>query len=302
MKLISIGSANIDKVFEVTHFPKSGEAMATESLHTYVGGKGVNQAIAVGRAGSKIYYGGKIGGDGNIILNTLKEENNVDISKLIVDPDAYTGVATVMVQQETAENCSLLYAGTNYEISDEDIDWMLDGFGKGDGLILQNEISGTSHLLEVAHEKGITTFLTPCPLRPILREMPEMQYVDWFFLNQGEGEYLTKMNSGTPEELCKALVAKFPDSKIMLTLGTDGSICYDGKEYIRQKSYKVKEVDSTGAGDTFCGFCISRLMSGDSIQEAMDTASRASAICVARAGAAPSIPTLEEVRNWKFES
>ena len=300
MKLISIGSANIDKVFLVDHFPVSGEAMHTEALNTYVGGKGVNQAIAIGKAGSKVVYGGKIGGDGGIIRNALEIAPNVDTSKLIVDEDAYSGVATVMVQVSTAENCSLLYAGTNYQITDEEIDWMLEDFGNGDGLILQNEISGTAHILEVAHKKGIISFMTPCPLRPFLRTMPEMAYVDWLFLNQVEGAYLVE-EEGTPEELCEALVRKYPNTKIMLTLGTDGSICYDGKEYIRQHSYHVPEVDSTGAGDTFCGFCISRIMSGDSIQQAMDTASRAAAICVSRAGAAPSIPTLEEVRGWQFE-
>lgn len=295
MKVLSFGSVNIDQIFNLDHFPYVGESLAANEYSIVAGGKGLNQTIAAARAGLPVFFGGMIGLDGDIIRNVLKSEPNVNVSNLLVVDSVKTGTAVIQVNQN-GENSIIVYGGSNQQISPANIDRVLDSFSSGDVLIMQNEISHTEYLLKAAYKKGMTIFFTPAPFSSELTTMDAVQYASWLLLNEGEGAMLSGVE-GEPALICKALAAKFQNTKIVLTLGAKGSLCYDGQDLIAQRAYKVKAIDTTAAGDTFAGFFISRLLAGDSINTSLDFASRASAICVTRPGASPSIPTYEEIQN-----
>ena len=134
-----------------------------------------------------------------------------------------------------------------------------------------------------------------------IKELP-LNQINYFLLNEIEAMQILDMEE--PKEIDGKYISgllhqKFPEATIVLTLGSEGSVCIAGDEYVEQSIYKVKTVDTTAAGDTYTGYFIAGILNGKTIKEAMDTASKASAIAVSRQGAAPSIPCLEEVEEYK---
>lgn len=300
MKICVFGSVNRDLVYQVPHLPVRSETLMSSHYQENFGGKGFNQGLAVARAGVPMAFAGKIGTDGTSLFEVLKDEPCMDTRHLLVDPEVPTGNAMMAVCPD-GTNTSILYAGANGSITEEDIDRVLSDYAAGDILVTQNETSNLAYLLRACHEKGILVALTPAPFYDWLRELPEIQYVHWLLLNDFEGAKLTGLEPGEdnpPEKIVKALREKYPETVIIMTLGEDGSLCYDGKNIIRQKAYKVNAIDTTGAGDTFAGNFIAGLYRGLSVPEAMDLGSRASAICCTRLGAVPSIPRIEETENY----
>lgn len=130
MKVLNFGSLNIDYVYKLDHFVKKGETISSESLHVYTGGKGLNQSVALGRAGLETYHAGSIGKDGLFLLDTLKQAG-VDVSNVAVMEEERTGNAIIQNDQE-GDNCIILYGGANQAITRDQVDRVLSGFGKGD--------------------------------------------------------------------------------------------------------------------------------------------------------------------------
>lgn len=271
MKILSFGSLNIDYVYKVSHFVKKGETLSAEELNVYTGGKGLNQSIALSRAGMETYHAGAIGMDGLFLLDQLKEAGvNTDLVKIL--EDVRTGNAIIQNDEE-GDNCIILFGGANQAISKEQVDEVFEHFKNEDYLLIQNEIN------ELPLDQ-INYFL--------LNEIEAMQILDMEEPKEIDGKYISGL-----------LHQKFPEATIVLTLGSEGSVCISGDEYVEQSIYKVKTVDTTAAGDTYTGYFIAGILNGKTIKEAMNTASKASAIAVSRQGAAPSIPCLEEVEEYK---
>ncbi|MGL6216673.1 MAG: PfkB family carbohydrate kinase, partial [Lacrimispora sphenoides] len=188
-----------------------------------------------------------------------------------------------------------LYGGANQEITKDQVDQVLNEFGEGDFLILQNEINEVGYIIEQAYGKGMRIVLNPSPMNRKIWSYP-LHYVEFFILNEIEaGDICQKSGSG--RELLGQLAEKFPGAKILLTLGQDGSLYKDGNQVFEQEIYQVQVVDTTGAGDTFTGYFIGGLALGETPGQALDHAAKAASIAVSRAGAAPSIPTRDEVLN-----
>lgn len=162
--------------------------------------------------------------------------------------------------------------------------------------MLQNEINLVGEIMEKASAKGMRIVLNPSPMDDRILSLP-LELVDFFLLNEIEGGAIT--GEKEPEKILDCLAARFPKAKVVLTLGSAGSMYMDGKARLSQPIYKVTAVDTTAAGDTFTGFFISTLLRGGTPAQALDTASRASAIAVSRKGAAPSIPTWDEVERFR---
>jgi len=295
MKILNYGSLNIDYTYSVDHFVRGGETMSSEEMHVFSGGKGLNQSIALSKSGAEVWHAGAIGtGDGDFLIRQLKEAgvNTEYISVL----EGKTGHAIIQKAKDGG-NCILLYGGANQQITREMADGVLDHFEKGDYLVLQNEISEIGYIMEKAHEKGMILVFNPSPMDDKISTYP-LEYVDYFLLNEIEaGDICGEQGSG--EELLQKLSAKFPEAKIVLTLGGDGSLYRDGAQILKQGIYKVPVADTTAAGDTFTGFLIGGLVQGLDGREALDLAAKASAIAVSRPGAAPSIPSREEVEAFK---
>ena len=299
MKILSFGSLNIDYVYKVSHFVKKGETLSAEELNVYTGGKGLNQSIALSRAGMETYHAGAIGMDGLFLLDQLKEAGvNTDLVKIL--EDIRTGNAIIQNDEE-GDNCIILFGGANQAISKEQVDEVFEYFTNEDYLLIQNEINELPYIVEKAKETGMKIILNPSPMNEKIKELP-LDQINYFLLNEIEAMQILDMEE--PKEIDGKYISgllhqKFPEATIVLTLGSEGSVCIAGDEYVEQSIYKVKTVDTTAAGDTYTGYFIAGILNGKTIKEAMDTASKASAIAVSRQGAAPSIPCLEEVEEYK---
>ena len=204
---------------------------------------------------------------------------------------------TIIQKSDDGDNCILLFGGANQSITEAQIEQTLENFSEGDALVLQNEINGLEFLMQKAKSKNMIVVLNPSPMNDNLKGL--FKYADYILLNEIEaGQFLNEnVENKSPEEISEKLHEKLPSVKIVLTLGVNGSVYYDGKNYFRQEAIKVKAVDTTAAGDTFTGFFLSGIFEGKNPEWALNFAANASAIAVTRHGAAPSIPTRNEVIN-----
>lgn len=293
MKLLNFGSLNIDYVYKVDHFVRPGETMSSESRQTFCGGKGLNQTIALARAGVQVYHAGAVGkADGEMLLEALKK-NNVNIDFVKQCEDIATGHAIIQVNR-SGQNCIMLYGGANQTMTKEHIDETLAGFSAGNFLILQNEINNLGYIMEQAHKKGLVIVLNPSPMNEKILALP-LEFVDYFMLNEVEAADICGEES--KDNLLGNLSRKYPKAKIVLTLGKHGVQYKDGEQILSHGIYKVPVVDTTAAGDTFTGFFIGSLAQGYAAEEALRLASVASSIAVSRQGAESSIPYMDEVKN-----
>lgn len=291
MKVLCFGSLNIDYVYDVDHFVAKGETLASRSLNVFTGGKGLNQSIALAKAGVETYHAGAIGSDGKFLLKAM-EDASVHTEHVAILPDARTGSAIIQ-RDKGGDNCILLYGGTNQMITMEQVDEVLSNFSAGDYLVLQNEINELPYIMAKAHEKGMVIVLNPSPMNEKILELP-LEYVNIFILNEVEAGQILGTTEKSPA-LADALAEKFPGAAVLLTLGGDGSVCVRGGEATHQSAFKVTVTDTTAAGDTFTGFFVCGLLDDKSVQDSMRQASAAAAIACTRPGAAPSIPTPDEV-------
>jgi len=182
----------------------------------------------------------------------------------------------------------------NADIDEPFIERVLSNFESGDMLLLQNEISGIGSIMNGAASRGMTIIMNPSPFDAKIQSYP-LELVNILVVNEIESEGLS--GESDPERAAWVLGQRFPNMKIVLTLGVNGSICIEKGKAIHQKAYPVQAVDTTAAGDTFMGYFLAGLAEGMTNPQAMDLASRAAAICVTRPGAAESIPYRAELRD-----
>jgi len=300
IKVLNLGSLNLDYIYSVSHFVRAGETLASTEMNVFCGGKGFNQSLAIRKSGCEVWHAGAVGeSDSNMLLETLNA--NGVFTDYISKKTGSSGHA--IIQREVGgQNCILLYGGANQRITKEEIDEVLKQFEAGDYLIAQNEISETAYLLEKAHERGMITVFNPSPMDARIKHYP-LEKVDYLILNEIEGKELCDSQEAMEEEtLIERLAQQFENAKIILTLGERGAIYKDHKTTLFQEAYKVKVVDTTGAGDTFTGFFIGSLVAGKSVQLALEYAAKAAALAVTKEGAGPSIPQLNEVKECQFIS
>ncbi len=292
MKVLNFGSLNIDYVYTVEHFVRAGETLASEWMEQFAGGKGLNQSVAFARAGARVYHAGLIGKEGEF-LRSLLNESGADTRLVRTLSDTACGHAIIQVTT-AGENCILLYGGANHRVTEEMIDEVLSDFGEGDLLMLQNEINAIDTIIDKAHAKGMCIALNPSPFNQVILSL-DLSKINYLILNENEGCELTGKTEAN--EIIDALLSRYFGMKIILTLGSRGAVYADGSgERAEHGIFKVKVVDTTAAGDTFTGYFFTALMSGRAPAEALAIASAASSIAVSRKGAAPSIPTMEEVK------
>jgi len=289
MRLLNFGSLNIDYVYRVDNFLKPGETKAALSRTVFAGGKGLNQSIALARAGLKPVHAGKIGAEGRFLVDKLTCEG-VDVSRIEVSEKA--SGHTVIQVDDAGRNCILLYGGANRDIDAAYIDRALEGFGKRDFLLLQNEISSMADIIEAGWQRGMTIAMNPSPCDAAVASY-ELEKVGVFLLNELEAAELAGVSN--PLEAALALSKRYPDATVVVTLGAEGSLCVQAGDVTRQKAYPVKAVDTTAAGDTFTGYFLAGLLEGKPLSEVLDLAARAASICVTRPGASDSVPRRAEL-------
>lgn len=288
-RIVNFGSLNIDHVYQVPHIVSPGETLAASSYNRHAGGKGLNQSIALARAGARVFHAGKVGREGEF-LRRLLEDNHVDV-QLVQPVDSPSGHAIIQVA-ESGENSIVLFAGANSLVAERDIDAALSRFESSDWLLTQNETSGTGYLLQRAAARGMKIFFNPAPMSDAVLDLP-LEVVSAFILNEIEGAQLTGKSGAA--DILESLRARFPNAAVVLTLGAQGVLYADSQAQLARIAEPVSPVDTTAAGDTFTGFYVAALASGRDVRGALDVASRAAALCVTRRGAAVSIPHIEEL-------
>lgn len=287
MKFLVCGSANIDELIKVDHFPKDGETILAHGFSKALGGKGLNQAVALHRQGGQVITALSIGNDSNgeMIRNFLVEE---DLKGFIHESELVTGRA-IIENDPRGENIIIVISGANHDWPSTFVDGCLEHLDGVQGLLLQLEIPlpVIRRLLVAAKEKGVFTILNPAPMNQGFVE-EVLPFVDLLVCNEGEAEML--FASTTLEEI------SFQErAHLIVTKGSQGAQYYHQGKVIRVPATRVRAVDTTGAGDTYLGALLAHWTQG--IVPAMKKASLAAGLSVTKDGAIPSIPTKEAVQD-----
>ena len=289
MRVLNIGSLNLDYVYSVDHIILPGETEATGTRNVFLGGKGINQSMALAKAGVEVYHGGLIGNGGQPFLDACAEYGvHADFIRKVDAPDGHT----IIQIDKNAQNSILLFGGTNQMLTEEFIDEILSHFTSEDILLLQNEVNLLPYIVDQAYAKGMQIALNPSPFNEKL-DAVDMSKIGIFLLNEVEGNQLTGLTE--PNAILDKLRELYPHAKVVLTLGKDGAMYADETQRVFQPIFKVKAVDTTAAGDTFTGYFLAGLMAGMPMQDVLKMSAKASSIAVTRAGAVPSIPYRDEV-------
>nr|WP_300093583.1 ribokinase [Sedimentibacter sp.] len=293
-KTVVVGSINVDLVFTSDIRPKAGETVMGSTFSTIPGGKGANQAVAASKLGASSTMIGCIGNDqnGEFSINNLNLMN-VDTSCIKKTDNAPTGVANIVVAEH--DNSIIVIAGANYEITKEDIDNCRDVILSADIVLLQLEIplEVVEYTAQLCRKNNVRVLLNPAPAV----ELPKTLIENATYITPNEHELniiLGKQNN------VDETIKMYPN-KIIVTMGSKGVKYFDGSEMKLVPSYNVEVVDTTGAGDTFCGGLAAALVKGDKLEDAIKFANKAAAISITKLGAQSGMPTLEEFNNFKFK-
>jgi ribokinase len=290
----------MDMVLNVPHHPQPGETVLGKSLACCPGGKGANQAFAVGRLGGSVRMIGCIGADenGQMLVANLKKAN-VDTSEITVIENEPTGLAVITVD-ENAENCITVLSGANFCLTPEFIRQHETIIAESDYIITQLEtpVDTVVALAKMAKAYGKCMILDPAPARS---DLPDELFplIEVIKPNETELQILTGKKTDTAENIEKAascLLAKGV-SKVVVTLGDKGAALVDTEGIRFFEGEKVQPVDTTAAGDTFTAAFVSGMAEGMAMEEAIVYANRVASIVVTRAGAQTSIPGREEVKK-----
>lgn len=301
-KIVVIGSINMDLVTICERAPRGGETLLGKKFMQIPGGKGANQAVAMGKMKSPVSMLGKIGreGMGDILLDSMKKDG-IDISN-IEYCDETTGIAKIIVE-ENGQNRIIVVPGANYEVDSSYIDRHLDAIKNCDILVTQLEIpiETVKYSLKKAKEFGKITILNPAPATKLDEEI--ILNSDYIIPNQTELELLSGMSITDEKSVINAadVLLKKGVKGLIVTLGSKGCMYISKVERKAFPAYRVKAIDTTAAGDSFIGGFVNGLASGLNFEESIDRGTKVAAISVTRIGAQTSIPTLEEVLNFKGE-
>ena len=219
MKILNFGSLNLDNVYQVPHFLQAGETMAALSEAVHPGGKGLNQSLALARAGAEVYHAGVVGNGSELLTNLLKENGVHD--DYLLHRDCTQGSTMIQVSPK-GENCILLFGQSNHAITKAQVEETIAAFAPGDYLVLQNEVSCLPEMVEAGAKRGLHVVLNPSPFDDSLRSLDYNQ-IRWIFINEVEGHQMT--GETAPDAILSALRAKYPALCVVLTLGSAGSIC-----------------------------------------------------------------------------
>lgn len=295
-----IGSLNMDLVVNVDTMPKPGQTIIGSNFKEVPGGKGANQAVAMARLNGNVSMIGKVGEDGfgQTLINSLKNDK-VDTTYIQTSKGA-TGVALITVDKN-AQNSIVVSPGANFEVKEDDIDNNIEAIKNSDIVVLQLEtpLNTIKYALNKAKELNKYTILNPAPAVKLDDEI--IKNVDLLTPNETELEIISGVSIETEEDIQKAaqIMIEKGVKELIVTLGSKGSLYINKEKSMFKKAYKVEAVDTTAAGDSYTGALAVALSQDKNIEDAMDFASKVGALSVLKEGAQSSLPTLEDVKNFR---
>lgn len=301
--IVVIGSSNTDMVVKTSHLPVPGETVLGGDFFMNAGGKGANQAVAAARYGNRVVFVAKTGNDlfGEQVRKSMKEDGIVT-DYVFIDEEHPSGVALITIDQK-AENCIVVAGGANMYLKPEDIDKAKEEILGGDVVLMQLEtpIETVEYAANMAAEAGVKVILNPAPApaEPLSKELISNLYL--ITPNRSEASRLTGIEVTDLASAQRAALALYDmgAKNVIVTLGSEGSLVYDGHMMMRVEAIKVEAVDTTAAGDTYNGVLASVIAEGKSLIDAVHEANIAGAISVTRMGAQPAAPTREEIIAMK---
>lgn len=295
-----VGSMNMDLVVNADEIPKIGETVLGKELLQIPGGKGANQGVAIAKLNNNITFLGKVGKDGfgDELLKSMKD-SGVNIEH-IERTEVSTGIAVINVDKEGNNNIVVI-PGANGEVDKEYLSRHISAFEKADIVVFQLEIplETVKEGLKISKELGNITILNPAPAMDLDDEI--IENIDILIPNEHELERLSKIKVMDEESMIKAanILLNKGIKEIIVTLGSKGVLYIDNNGYKFFPAYKVKAIDTTAAGDSFIGGFVSSYIEHKDMEKAIDMGQRTAALAIQKIGAQSSLPTREEVENFK---
>jgi len=299
-KIVVIGSSNVDLLMKMDHLPEKGETVTDAEFFQVYGGKGANQAVAAARAGGKVAFVNCVGEDAYTPQMVQNYKNDgIDTTWVFQEKGVASGHALIMIGGAGMNYLSVA-PGANYRLTPEKIDLAMPIISEAAMIVMQYEITEAAikHVVDIANRLGIPVMFNLAPARAFDPEY--ISKMDILVLNEVEAGFLADMpvnNEAEAENAARVLVNRGV-KKVIITLGSKGAFVMTKDEKVQVPAYKVEAVDTTAAGDTFCGALAVALVEGKSLRESLQFASAAAAISVTRIGAQPSAPTRKEIEGF----
>lgn len=297
-KITVIGSINMDLMMSTQNFPGAGETVLGESFYTDCGGKGANQAIAAAKLGADVSMIGSVGDDlyGEMMCENLGKYH-VDTSSVTIRAQESSGVAMIVLSDN--DNRIIVSSGANASLLPAYIQEKSEVVAASKVVLAQLEVplETVNYGFRLAKENDCITVLNPSPVQKLPVDL--LCNTDILILNEHEAEALINSSVSSVEEAkdCIPRLLALGVKQVVLTLGEKGCVYTSGEEIYFQPARKVTAVDTTGAGDSFCGALISALAKEISMENAIEFATVVSSMTVTKKGTSSSFPTLEEVKE-----
>jgi ribokinase len=296
-KIVVIGSCNTDMTIKADRLPVPGETILGGTFFMNPGGKGANQAVAAARMGGNVTLISKTGNDvfGKQSVMLFAAEN-IKTNYIFTDPKHPSGVALITVDSN-GENCIVVASGANAYLTPADIDTTITAIEGSELILMQLEIpiETVEYVAELAASKGIKVILNPAPARALSNALLKNLYI--IIPNKSEAEILSGIKVTDIESAKQAaeIISTKGVDIVVITLGSQGALIKEYADYHFVEAYQVNAVDTTAAGDTFCGTVCVGLSEGKSILDSVKMAARSSALTVTRMGAQASLPYRSEL-------
>lgn len=296
-KIVVIGSCNTDMVIHGERLPLPGETLIGGRFFMNSGGKGANQAVAAARLGGEVHFVAKVGNDpfGQRAIEQYKAEG-IKTKHILTDEELPSGVALIMVDAQ-GENCISVASGANASLMPADIDRAADTIVQSHILLMQLEtpMKTVEHAARMAHRKGVKVVLNPAPAHALSDSLLGDLYM--LIANETEAEFISGTQITDMDSVARAadIISAKGVENVVITLGSKGAFIKEKGNYHQVPGLKVKAVDATAAGDTFCGAVCVALSEGKGVIEAVEFANRCAAVTVTRMGAQSSLPHRQEV-------
>ncbi|MGI6080309.1 MAG: ribokinase [Candidatus Avilachnospira sp.] len=303
-KVVVFGSFVVDLMARSPHLPIAGETVKGSMFKMGPGGKGFNQCVAAHKAGADVTMVTKLGRDtfANVALDTMKELG-MDESHIFFSDESETGIALILVDENTSQNEIIIVPGACNTITEEETDGLEELIKGAEYVLMQLEVNqdANERVAELAEKYGCKVIVNTAPYSKISDEFLSKTYM--VTPNEVEAEELTGVHVDSLDSAKKAAEYFYKKGvkKVIITLGSRGVfVSSDGNEEIIP-AFKVNAVDTTGAGDAFNGGLLCALAEGKSLEEAARFANALAALSVQKLGTTPSMPTRDEIEAFLKE-
>lgn len=299
-KIVVIGSSNIDMIMKMDHLPAKGETVTDAVFHQVFGGKGANQAVAAARSGGDVAFVNCVGDDpyAKQMVDNFKQDG-INTEYVFRETAISSGTALIMIGDK-GDNYLSVAPGANYRLTPEYIDTVEEYIKNAEILLLQYEIlpETLEYAIKKASEYNVKVMLNFAPAREIDRKV--LSLVDYLIVNEVEAGFLAGIEVNSDNKIKEAAekLLDFGVETVVITLGAEGSFLATKEEQTRIESFKVEAVDTTAAGDTYCGCLATALTEGKSLEKSVVFASAGAALSVTKMGAQPSAPIRKEIDEF----